>query len=391
IKSYLGVFLLILSLLSSKISLFLIPPLIILLVLQQKYFHNLLKVKRSVLITVLTFFAIILLLIIKTPAGWQSIKENDLSLFYKSDFLANVNLLRGQEREKGNKYLGTIFFNKSYYLTKIVENFLSYINPSFLFTRGDSQSLQNPSNFGPILLIFFPFTVIGLILAWQNFSIGVLFIFILLLVSTLPGVFLSMAPQTNRFLPGLFAISIFSSFSLIKVKRAWLKILLVLLITLNFSLVVFDILAKEKNRSYLTWQEENYQIAEFIKKNPDKKIWVSDSNRPNPGPTITYYLNVPFNQTNLSRKRSDFYRAWLNQFNNVTIGDLKDVRLAKDKWFKYLEEKQKLSNLEVVKHPFDIYVVDKKEEKYFLKNKLIEKKDNQDRGEFSILEVVYAD
>lgn len=143
-------------------------------------------------------------------------------------------------------------------------------------------------------------------------------------MAQLTTLFLIETPQTNRsiflLLPVILMIGI--GFESIKIK---LRYIFLAALIFNLLMVGYFAVSLEAERTEKVWQPYNKNLESFIKNNPDKRIWISDSNSPNPGPAIAYLSNTPFTKTNLVNQ-PEYYRAWLNKIGQVSIGDLDKVK-----------------------------------------------------------------
>lgn len=176
---------------------------------------------------------ILLLSVILVSLAWLPQGANS-SLFLDQGPLSNVNTLRGQNLSVGLPSLSSLFFNKSYYLIKIFENFLSHINLSYLFARGEGS---------PLLLIFLPFFIFGLIsmITEKPKNFGLLIFWFLL--STIPSLFLTTGVTISRFLPALFPFSVAIAWRMSKLEKNWIYLTLILVI-INFSIVAYNAYVK---------------------------------------------------------------------------------------------------------------------------------------------------
>lgn len=176
---------------------------------------------------------ILLFVTILVSFTWLPVGAN-FSLLLDQGAISNVNTLRGQNLSVGLPSLSSLFFNKSYYMIKIFENFLSHINLSYLFARGEGS---------PLLLIFLPFFIFGLIsiITEKPKNFGLLIFWFLL--STIPSLFLTTGVATNRFLPALFLFSVAIAWRMSKLEKKWIYLALILVI-INFSIVAYNAYVK---------------------------------------------------------------------------------------------------------------------------------------------------
>lgn len=280
--------------------------------------------KRRKIWPVTIISIIVLVLILINPAGLRSFLDNDFSLLTDKSWLSNVDSLRGQNISKHLSILGQLFFNKTYYLVKILENFYSYINLSNLFARGDGISSHNPSNFGPVLFIFAPFFIWGIVEILRDKT--KLFIFLWFIISTLPAIFYKDNFQINRFLLAILPISIIIGFGLNKLRFKPLLIGTYLISLYLLGVVIFDVLQKEPARSEDIWHKNTLSLARYLKENREGNVWITDKVDNNPGPAIGYVLNDPALKTNLTPQNA--YKGWISSIGNIRIGDLEKNKEA---------------------------------------------------------------
>lgn len=175
--------------------------------------------------------AVFLILALVVSKAWFTQRDN-FSLLSDSGLISNVNTLRGQNLSVGLSFVSSFFFNKSYYLIKIFENFLSHFNLSYLFARGSEN---------PLLLVFLPFFIFGLISMIRekpkNFNILIIWF----LLSSIPSLFLKTGVETNRFLIALFPLSVVTSWGILTLERRWIYIIFVLII-INLSVVIYNVI-----------------------------------------------------------------------------------------------------------------------------------------------------
>lgn len=181
---------------------------------------------------------ILLLLMIGVTLIWLPIGANS-SLLLDQGPLSNVNTLRGQNLSVGAPLISNLFFNKSYYLIKILENFLSHFNLSYLFAKGDGNPLHGPKSFGPLLLVFLPFFTSGLISMIKEKPKNFYLLILWTCISTIPSLFLTTGVATNRFLPALYPLSVVIAWKMTKLRKPWLYLTLTFL-AINFSIVAYN-------------------------------------------------------------------------------------------------------------------------------------------------------
>lgn len=309
---HLGAALLFLSFFTSEIAFFILPGLLLML--------SFLGVARRNILIAAAGFPISLLLLLSSPGGLESLITNNFSILRDRGILDDVNKVRGEELKHGSPFFAKIFFNKLFYLIKAIENFLSHLNPSYIFARGDTNPLNGNSNFGPMLFTTLPMFIIGLFRIPKNRHFARLCLIFLL--SCAASLFMLSGPHTNRFLLALFPLSLVAAYGIASIQKKFVVPAL-FIILLNFSIVAYDAIAKENERSRKTWNKDTYELATKLKDGyTDKKIWITDKIDPNPGPTIAYLTETGYMDTNLGQEKH-FPRAWVNKIKNISIGNIK--------------------------------------------------------------------
>lgn len=324
--SYLGAFLIFLSLFTAKNLILFTAPFSVVLFFWVRDFKKLLLVYMGIAVVVLMLFVF--------PGFLASFKDNDFSIFFKSSVLSSINLLRGQNLALGvPSVIGSIFFNKLFFLILIFKNFLSYFNPSYLFAKGDGGSLNGLSNFGPLFLSLFPIFVLGLYKVFNHKEKNMILLLIWIMLSTLPGLFITDAPDTKRYIMALYPLSTVIAFGFLHLKKRVL-VLVLILVFFNLAVVSFDALNKENGRSIKVFHPETVNLAYELSNNilgkdlilnrysqKIEKIWLTDSIDPNPGPTVGFLLETPYTQTNLPENKANIYKGWISRIGDVSIGN----------------------------------------------------------------------
>lgn len=332
-KSKLGIFLLILSALSS------ISWLMFIILFSIVIFYTSSKKIWPMFISL----SLITVLVLITPDVVKSLKINEFLLLSDTSYLNDVNLLRGQNISDGFGLLGKIFFNKSFLLIKILQNYLSYFSLSFIFTRGDGIALNSLLNFGLFLLTFVPFFILGLIHFFKTKPNYFSLILVWLIITPVPLIFMSPNPQTDKFFPALFPLALMIALGLRRFKKVVLFVSL-FFIFYNLLVVSVDTLVKESNRSLQTWNIQTLRIADFLENKTSQKIWLSDKIDQNPGPAIAYHLQISSENTNLPK--SNIYDSRLSRLENIEIGDFEKLKKERKNYeliIASIEESKQLS------------------------------------------------
>ncbi len=357
-----GVILLILAILSSKISIYFLVPMLLFMMLKKDY-------KSRFFLGGLILLSLFTLIVLYSFGGTNTFFNNELSIFKNSDILSNLNLIRGQEiKAHLPSFLGGIFYNKLIFVIYIIGNFLTYFNPGYLFGYGDKNSFHNLSNVGLFLFTLFPVFLLGLYkFIGQKKELNFYskeswkFILIWFLCSTIPAIFAKDSPRSDLFIFGIFPLAIFIGWGFINLKRGLIYLFLILAFV-NLSFVIFDAVAKENIRSELVWHPETIDLAKYYLRNMDGQIgWMTDRVDPNPGPTLAYVLQKPYTATNLKDSSSNIYHGWVSKFDYLEIGNSQGLKKNVMKYSNLIlsDEDQKLLNCDDSKLVNQIKVADK--------------------------------
>ncbi len=250
-----------------------------------------------------------------------SLSQYELSLFKDSAFISDLNLLRGHNISLNlPNFLNSFYFNKSFYIITIFKNLISYLNPSYIFAKGDGQYENGMSNFGLMLVSMFPVFLIGLYNFVKQKSPNRNLILIWIILSTLSSLFIASTPDTKRFIFAIFPLSLITAFGFIYLNKK-LKNLVIILILINLAIVSYDSLAKEIIRQQNVFHPESLNLLSFINKNTGGNVWLTDGIDTNLGPKIGYSSKIPFKDSNLKDDNKYIYRAKVNKIINISIGN----------------------------------------------------------------------
>lgn len=197
------------AMLVNFISLIIIPLLII-------FMHKKFAIKRQLFITVIIVAFVLCMLWIPKISLLQ---DKYINVFTEIGYINNLNELRGQYNANTTFLDGRLLFNKSFFAVVALEKYLVHFNPSYLFARGDGQY---PGNTSPILLVYLPFVVIGLVRVFRKItkSANQLIVF-WLAISALPGIFILQSPQNSTFIFALFPLAVCSALGIRSTKKIW--------------------------------------------------------------------------------------------------------------------------------------------------------------------------
>jgi hypothetical protein len=330
-EQFLGVIFLCLSLITSKIVLLFLPLILIYLFLRNK--------NPFLYIPEIVVYLIVCVLIFVTPGGFKSLLENDFSLVLDHQYLDHINLNRGMLNQNGLVFLGGLLFNKLLYLVRILSNFIDVFSFNYLFTLNSNILYKNLTNFNPFLLCFLPFFILGILDFFKKRSSNYKLLLVWLVGSTLPVLFLVNSIATNRFIFSFIPLTIFVAIGLLKLKKRW-WLFFSLILTLNFFVVAFNF-ASPSRTIESSWNPQTSKIADYIKKYPNQKIWLSDNLDPNPGPTLAYFLQIPYDKANLNKEF--IYKAWVGRIGDISIGNLSETDQKWDMVITTLADKDKFN------------------------------------------------
>jgi len=281
------------------------------------------KRKKEILITFFTLIILLaplLFLYNKVPQAKLDFLKHDLTLFSDTTITSKIDMMRGEDIQVGYPFFGKIFYNKTFYIEKLAENFLRHFNPRFYFASGDSNPLHGLTNFGPILFVFLPFTLMGVWLMFKKEKNFFYFLFFWFLVGIIPSVLSLPSPDEEKSIFVLPVLAILSAYALAKLKKIYLVAFWFLLIV-NVSIVCFDAMIKEPLRVQEKWQYGYKNLAIFLNRNLEgcKKIFLTDSYGSDPGPLLLFYFNYSPEKF-IQNNQEDFgYRYWIKQVDKITI------------------------------------------------------------------------
>ncbi len=353
---FFGTGLLTLALLTDKLALLFIP------FLSLTFF---LKVPRKIAFPIsVILFSVSLGLFISNKFVLQGFIDNQFTLLSDHSYLNNLNNMRGDVNNFGQTALSKIYYNKLQLLVLILNNFLASLNPSYLFARGDGNSLHQPSNFGPLLLFTTIFLGVGIKKLVNESILIKKFLLLWLLIGVLPSLLLAKSPDTLVLITIFIPLSIVTALGLEGLNKR-LAVISIFLLILNLSIVINDLLTKEPQRAVGAWQTSTVMIAEN-KLFQNKRVWLTDSLDSNPGPVISYLNKIPYSQLNLDKDNP--YKGWVSQSANWTIGgstkpgkktpqNIFDVYILDQKQYQELIQEDMAAD----------YVIEKLEDYYLLK------------------------
>lgn len=265
---------------------------------------------------------------LRLPGASKDFTTHQLGFFTDSTILNGVNQMRGEDLRAGKPLLGRLFYNKSFYVTRLVATALDHFKPQFYFASGDGNSLHGLSNFGPILPVFLPLFLAGVYFLFQKNDLAQKKKLLIswFLLGIIPSVFSLPSPDQEKLIfvfPVLAILIGYTASRLKRYQRGWLVVFLIL----NFGFVFYDAFYKEPLRTQQVWSYGAKQLAEKLQSQSADfdQILVTDSYTPDLGPQLLFYFHYPsqklWRETNLEEGRV-FYHQWISQIGKIKIGQL---------------------------------------------------------------------
>lgn len=259
----------------------------------------------------------------------QSLRENDLSFFGDISILNNINKMRGESLTGGNSILGKLFYNKSYFILLLIENFLKHFNPRFYFSFGDQNSLHGLSNFGPIYLVLLSVFLIGIFDMVKSRAKNGMFLAIWFVAATIPSTLSIKNPDVFKSIFIFPVLIIVTSWGILKLSRKTILLVFIPLLIFNLLFVFYDGLIKEPSRSLSEWPANIEPLVGMIwnqYQNFDK-VYFTDAYVQDPGPLFLFYLSkqkILFETDLLSNGFK--YHNWINKFGKIHIGEIANFK-----------------------------------------------------------------
>ncbi len=322
-----------LSLYSSKVAWFFLPPFLVYRCLSRP---NIKEKTRIIflIISVIIFTLPLFISYFRLPSVKQSLLDNDFSYFSDKSIESGINQMRGTELRVGFPWLGRLFYNKSFYAIKLIDNFFRHFSLRFFFAAGDGDPLHGFSNFGPFFLILLPFTLWGIKLAAKKDGNNKL-LFVWFAISIFPSLLVQTSPSQDRFLFVVPVILILASLGISNISKWPFKAIFLILILANFTLVYYDFLTEEPIRSQKQWPQYWKQFSLLIKEKSSQfdAVYLSDGYISDPGPLLLYFWQYPyqdwFGDSEVDKHFN--YRFWINAVGNVQIGGFDKLKINLEK------------------------------------------------------------
>lgn len=328
------IFLIVLSLLTSKIAWFTLTPFVgyTLLTFGQNIKTKIKKITFSVclLLSILTFT-----FLLQVPQGLRSLVENNFPIIQDVTIKNGIDRLRGAGMELGwNPFLDRILLNKLSLVLAGIFHLFSHLQPSMLFGQIDNEGGSGYMSMGyfPKVAII-PF-LIGLIFLIKNqinkFIILSLYIFILIF----PLVF--MYPIESKgivvlALPFFIFIMMIGLGNVNFKARVAIMTIFVLEVAINIVSPAADI--KNSNEVRPEWIKQ--VASDTYNFSSSDKVYISDNLTADITPFIQWYTSINYSPDDLSY--TDFpYKLRINKTANIKI-------LGSDNIFKDCNESKKIT------------------------------------------------
>ncbi len=226
------------------------------------------------------------------------------------NFADDISIINGinRFRQTGSR----LFYNKSYYGLRLVENYFDNIKPQYWFVGGDKNSIYGQTNYGILLAGFLPAFLLGLqkILKEKKWwLVG------LMLIGVLPSVVSYPSPNQERVVIATLAVAMICALG----WRRWMAVL----VAINLAWVVGDGIKNEARRIGAQRKTEIVELAKLVEREIDnyETIYVSDGYCPDVGVVLAAKLGWKTNLWGEGLKS----KQWINQIDKIIIGQ-------KDSW-----------------------------------------------------------
>ena len=238
----------ILSLLTSKLAWFLIPPFVFLtLMFFQVNLSGKFKINLSILCLLFSLAALGLFL--QVPQSQRSLSENNFPIFSDITIKNGIDKLRGQGIEAGwSPSLARLLFNKSHYLTVGFFHWMAHLQPAFYFGQFDAKGEHGFMSMGAwskiTLIPFF----LGLVYLVNKGTTKEGLLILYFLVLTFPLLFIY--PKYNQSILAITLpfMSIVVVFGLMNINQALMRVVI--------GLIIFEVII---NLLYLKPETKNAQ------------------------------------------------------------------------------------------------------------------------------------
>ena len=245
--------------------------------------------------------------------------------FYSDPAIINgINNMRGQ----GSLYFPQdvwikVFYNKSYYIVKLIQNILINTKWQFYFAQPDNNSIFGQSSVGLLLIGWIAPFVLCLIVTFREKKYRWLIFWWLFAI--IPSILSYPSPNQEKIIFASLPIGIIAAIGMVRVKPKWRAVILLTLV-INFMFFGYDYFAKEQYRESDKRCHGVEVLATWIQQhqNEYQDIYVSDSYCPDIGPILLYYGVSGKSNLYTGKLMSG---GWINSVGNILIGQLEKWKL----------------------------------------------------------------
>lgn len=336
------VLVIILSLITSKFSWFIIPIFVPFVLF---FFTNSVNKRIKIRISLLVICISISLFLIyfNIPQGKRSLIENNFSLFQDTSVTNGIDKLRGQGLESGGlPFIEKSLFNKTHFISIGFLNWLSQMQPYFFFGKFDEKNIDGFVNAGSLQkILIIPFLA-GLFYILSNIEKKYLFLLISIGILTYPLIFAAPFNNLKSILPVIPFLAIITVFGFIHLRK-FLRVVIIILFMfeLGFMFLNMDMSTRIAQYERPTWIQE--VIRDGLKRSGTQKLAISDNLASDLGVFVQWYMEgkmmgldgdiifpYKFRQTEISNIRiissdSGFYMCGTDIPANV-IASKRDVK-----------------------------------------------------------------
>jgi 4-amino-4-deoxy-L-arabinose transferase-like glycosyltransferase len=213
-----------------------------------------------------------------SPAGLKRAQE--VNIFTNSS--EEVAQSAQKIQQSGDTVLSRVIYNRRVvYAQKIITNYSSHFNPSFLFITGDQNARHKSYGMGQIYLWEFPFLLLGIVVAWKISRRLGIFLLCWLLVAPIPASITLNTPHALRTLNIVPVLYILISLGVTSIwlyyptfRKVYVPIVSIIA-SIFFMYYVTSYYAMYRTVSAHAWGDGYKQLVHYMsknKKNYDKAV-----------------------------------------------------------------------------------------------------------------------
>ncbi|MCL5090901.1 MAG: hypothetical protein M1514_02730 [Patescibacteria group bacterium] len=214
--------------------------------------------KKKFIICLSAFFIFLVWFFFNKYSSFFLIKRS-LVFFSEPGFINAINSSRGILREGGHFLLGKILYNKLYFSIFWLSNLFRQYSLANIFSLIEDSGNSTLFTVGPMLIVWFPFFVWGVLESFKYFSFKKAAILLLVLfLAGIPASLLSPRFNQDAFVFALFPMAIYLGIGLSGFfKKRGAIFILIMLFTLNFLITTFKVVLDFKQNVRLK-NQKNY-------------------------------------------------------------------------------------------------------------------------------------